>query len=49
MVSVPVRTGSTGRKFAEPTMFSAILNASAEMVKEELTPKEVGTTPPSAT
>jgi hypothetical protein len=46
---VPTVTGSTGRKFGEPTIFSAILNASTEIVKEELTPKDVGTTPPSAT
>ena len=31
-MSVPIATGSTERKFAEPTIFSAISNASAEMV-----------------
>ena len=31
IVSVPIATGSTERKFAEPTIFSAIPNASAEM------------------
>ena len=40
-----VVTDSTGR-FAEPTIFSAILNASAEIVKDELTPKDVGTIAP---
>ena len=49
MVSAPIGTGSTGRKLVEPTIFSAILNAIAEIVKDELTPKDVGTTPPSAT
>jgi hypothetical protein len=42
-------TGSTGRKFGEITIFSAIINANAEIVKDELTPKDVGITPPSAT
>ena len=31
-MSVPIATGSTERKFAEPTIFSAIPNASAETV-----------------
>ena len=48
MVSVPFTTGSTGR-FPEPTIFSAILNASADIVKDELIPKDVGTIPPSTT
>jgi hypothetical protein len=29
--------------------YSAIINANAEIVKDELTPKDVGITPPSAT
>jgi hypothetical protein len=40
-------TGSTGRELAEPTIFSAILNANAEIVKADLNPKDVGTIPPS--
>jgi hypothetical protein len=31
-MSVPIVTDSTGRKFGKPTIFSAILNASAEIV-----------------
>jgi hypothetical protein len=34
---VPIVTGSSGRKFAEPTIFSAIPNASAEIVKVSIT------------
>lgn len=41
-MSGPTVTGSTGRKFGEPTIFSAILNANAKIVKEELTPSDVG-------
>jgi hypothetical protein len=45
-----VVTGSNGR-FAEPIpgIFSAILKANAEIVKDELTPKEDGTIAPSTT
>jgi hypothetical protein len=48
MVSVPSTTASTGR-FAEPTIFSAILNASADIVKDQLILKDVGTIPQSTT
>ena len=43
-------TSSTGR-FAEPIslFWSAILNASAEIVKDELTPKDVAAVAPSTT
>jgi hypothetical protein len=42
---LPVRTGSTGRFAGFTTIFSAILNASAEIVKDELTPKMLGQLP----
>ncbi len=42
MVSVPFTTASTGR-FTEPTIFSEILNASSDIVKEELFPEDVPT------
>jgi hypothetical protein len=41
-----IDAGSTSR-YVGPIIFSAILNASAEIVKDELTPKEAGTIPPS--
>ena len=40
---IPLTTG----RFDIPTMFSAILNAKAPIVSDELTPKDEGTIPPS--
>ena len=48
MVFAPTVASSTGR-FVRLTIFSAILNANAEIVSEELTHNAVGTIPPSTT
>ena len=45
-VFVPIITGSTGR-FGNHTTFFVILKANAEIVIDELTPKEDGTNPSS--
>ena len=45
-VCLPIITGSTGR-FGNHTTFFVILKASAEIVNDELTPKEDGTNPSS--
>ena len=45
-VFLPIITGST-RRFGKHTTFFVILKASAEIVNDELTPKEDGTNPSS--
>jgi hypothetical protein len=44
IVWIPLATASTGR-FEGPTIFSAILNAKAEIVSDGLTSKDDGTIP----